>query len=75
MFLSLGDLLMMVDGIGPFLVLAGLGLYLLPTYISWQRHHHNAGPIFLVNLLLGWTLVGWVVALAWSATALHQREA
>jgi hypothetical protein len=27
---------------------------------------HNAGAIFALNLLLGWTLVGWVVALVWA---------
>lgn len=43
-----------------------LALYFLPTIIAMNRNHNNLGPIFLLNLLLGWTLVGWVVALAWS---------
>ena len=28
----------------------------------------NAGAIFALNLLLGWTLVGWVVSLVWALT-------
>ena len=36
-----------------------LGLmYFLPTIIG--RDKSDAGLIFLVNLLLGWTVVGWI---------------
>lgn len=41
-------------------------IYFLPT-IAGRKHPHAAG-IFVVNLFLGWTLIGWVVALAWAAT-------
>jgi hypothetical protein len=44
-----------------------LALYFLPTIIGW--HKRNAGAIFVLNLLLGWTLVGWVVALVWALTS------
>jgi len=43
-----------------------MALYFLPTIIGW--HKRNAGGIFVLNLLLGWTLVGWVVALVWALT-------
>ena len=39
-------------------------LYFLPSLIG--QYHRNAGPIIAINLFLGWTLVGWVVALAWA---------
>lgn len=42
--------------------------YMLPAGIAIFRRHSNLAPLFLVNLLLGWTLLGWVVALAWSFT-------
>jgi hypothetical protein len=32
-------------------------LYLLPTWIALVRHHRNGVPIFLTNLLLGWTFL------------------
>lgn len=44
------------------------GLYFLPVIVAGSRNHHNTGPIFVVTLFLGWTLIGWVVALAWSFT-------
>lgn len=43
--------------------------YFLPTLIAAVRNHHNANAIMLLNLLLGWTFLGWVAALVWSATA------
>ena len=45
-----------------------LALYFLPTIVALARSHHNAVAIFLLNLLLGWTGLGWIVALVWSAT-------
>ena len=48
--------------------LVSLALYLLPTIIVLARRKKNVlGPI-LVNVLLGWTFVGWIVALIWALT-------
>jgi hypothetical protein len=44
---------------------AGLALYLLPSLIAWKVRHPNGVWIFLLNLLLGWLLVGWIGALIW----------
>jgi hypothetical protein len=38
-------------------------LYFLPWAIAATRGRPNTGGVFLVNLLIGWTVVGWVVAL------------
>jgi len=38
----------------------------LPAIIAGRRHHPNATAITALNLFLGWTLVGWVVALVWA---------
>ena len=46
-----------------------LAMYMAPSLIAIIRHHRNSASIIVVNLFLGWTLVGWVVALAWSFTA------
>lgn len=43
-----------------FLVFA----YFLPTFIAVVCLRRNAIAIFLVNLLLGWTILFWFVALA-----------
>jgi ribosomal protein S27AE len=41
-------------------------LYLLPTLEAWKRGRENSTSIALVNILLGWSLIGWVVALVWA---------
>jgi hypothetical protein len=41
----------------------GVGLYFLPAIIAAVRHTHNSTGILLLNLFLGWTMVGWFVAL------------
>lgn len=43
-------------------------VYVLPTIVAVYRQHHNRVPITLVNVLLGWTAIGWVVALVWAFT-------
>jgi hypothetical protein len=37
--------------------------YFLPTLVGIALGKRSVGPIFALNLLLGWTLVGWIVAL------------
>jgi hypothetical protein len=39
---------------------------LIPTIVGWRKQNH--GAILALNLFLGWTLVGWVVALVWAMT-------
>ncbi len=51
---------------GIIVFIIGLALYFLPTIIAVVRHHRNALAIFLINLFLGWTFIGWVAALVWS---------
>lgn len=41
-------------------------LYIMPTVAASLRNHRQAVPIFLLNILLGWTLVGWAAALIWA---------
>lgn len=50
------------------LLAIALSIYFLPTWIAWGRNHFNVLPIFVLNLLLGWTFVGWVLALVWACT-------
>lgn len=52
-----------------FLGLVGFAFYFLPAVVAIVRKHHQIGPIIIVNLLLGWTFLGWVVACAWSLSS------
>jgi hypothetical protein len=36
---------------------------LLPSLIAVARQTHNATGIFLLNLFLGWTGIGWIIAM------------
>ena len=48
------------------LIVLFFALYFLPTLIAFLRQHKNKPAIFLLNLFLGWTVLGWVVSLVWS---------
>lgn len=50
--------------VGLFIVVMLVGLYFLPTIVAADRKVPNFGSVLVINLFLGWTLVGWVVALA-----------
>ena len=54
---------------GPEIGIVALIMMFLPTLIALLRGHHDSFAIFLTNLLLGWTVIGWIVALIWSVTA------
>lgn len=41
-------------------------LYLLPTFEAWKRRHKSLVSIALLNIFLGWTLLGWVAAMVWA---------
>lgn len=41
-------------------------MYMLPTIEAKLKRHPNIVSIALVNLFLGWSLIGWVVALVWA---------
>lgn len=53
-----------------FLVIA---LYMLPTLFALARSHRNTAPILIVNLCFGWTILGWIVCLAWAFSAQPEK--
>lgn len=56
--------------------LAILGiLYLIPTMFAVSRGHHQTMAIFMLNLTLGWTILGWLLALIWACTAVSRARA
>lgn len=54
------------------LVLAAF--YFLPTVVALARGKVNPGGAVVVNLLLGWTLIGWIVALAMAASGTTKKQ-
>jgi hypothetical protein len=53
------------SGVGLFLLILII-IYFAPTIIAFIRQKENAVSILMLNLFLGWTFVGWVIALVWS---------
>jgi len=45
-----------------------VALYFIPTIIALLRGHRQTVAIGALNLLLGWTVLGWVGSLVWSLT-------
>jgi len=47
-----------------FWVLLAIALYFVPAIVASRRRVTNENSVYVINLFFGWTLVGWVVALA-----------
>lgn len=58
---------------GLALIVVVLLAYFVPTVVAFARGVSNSGSILVLNLFLGWTLVGWVVALAMAARSTAPR--
>jgi hypothetical protein len=55
------------------IIIVGLALYFLPAIIGWKKK--NSQGILLLNLFLGWTLLGWIGALMWAVSSdIEQRR-
>jgi len=54
-----------------FIPLALAVAYGFPSLVAFARWRDDAPSIFVVNLLLGWTIIGWIVALAWAVDDRH----
>lgn len=51
-----------------FIVVAVALGYFFPSLIAFVRGHLSALAILTVNVFLGWTFLGWLVALVWAFT-------
>jgi len=52
----------MIAGIVLFLLIMVL-IYFLPIIVAFLLHKKNKIKILLINLLLGWIIIGWSAAL------------
>jgi len=51
-----------------FLPFFGFGfvMYFPPSILALARNTRDTAAIVLLNIFLGWTVIGWVVALVWA---------
>lgn len=47
-------------------IVAALGLYFLPAIVADRRKRHDLLTLALFNACLGWTVVGWLIAIRWA---------
>lgn len=52
--------------VGVLTFVIGPALYFLPTVVAGFRKKRNFVSIGLLNLFLGWTFIGWIIALIWA---------
>ncbi len=60
-----------MDNLGLFFLFVFLVIvltYFFPAIIAVARRKRNWGAIFALNLLAGWTFLGWIAALVWALT-------
>jgi hypothetical protein len=48
--------------------------YFFPTIAASRYQHPKRSQILILNAVLGWTVVGWVIALRWALKPLGSKE-
>ncbi|HYM73897.1 MAG TPA: superinfection immunity protein [Stellaceae bacterium] len=56
------------------LIMLVLLLYLLPTLIAYGREHLHRQDVAIVNIVFGWTLIGWILVFLWAALGRVEQE-
>ena len=44
-------------------------IYMLPTLIAYARDIPARGKVTVFNIILGWTLIGWIATFIWAVSA------
>lgn len=52
-----------INGVGATMLIF---LYFLPSIIAETNKHRQYKAISTLNLLFGWTILGWIISLIWS---------
>lgn len=61
----------MTENFGPILVITFLlifVLYFIPTLIAILNKKKSKAAIIILNVLTGWSFIGWIIALIWALT-------
>lgn len=53
----------------------GAAMYFLPTIIAVKRKVPNVGSVVVINIFLGWSVIGWVASLAMAARSVQPATA
>lgn len=50
--------------LGFVIIIVSIAAYFAPSIVALARHVPNTGSVIVIDLLAGWTVIGWIVALA-----------
>ncbi|RAW93832.1 MULTISPECIES: superinfection immunity protein [unclassified Photorhabdus] len=50
------------------LAITFLFIYFAPTYVASRRMHKHIYFVAFVNIIVGWTIIGWLGCMAWALT-------
>ena len=56
------------------LFVIGVALYLLPAGLAFYRDCRSLAWIAALNILFGWTILGWFVAMGWAASGMVREH-
>ncbi len=48
------------------MMIVAVALYFMPTIVAGYRRHSSLFLILVLNVLLGWTMLGWLLLLIWA---------
>lgn len=54
--------------LGAIVAVVTIIIYFVPTIVAATNRQRNVSAILILNLFLGWTFLGWVIALVWACT-------
>jgi hypothetical protein len=69
-----GGMLLYGNTISVIVLLLIALIYMLPTLIAFGREHLRRYDIIVVNILVGWTLIGWIVVFLWASLGRVEDE-
>ena len=55
------------EPVGIFFLLAILmPIYFAPSWVAWNKNHQQQDAIVILNIVAGWSVLGYIVALVWA---------
>jgi|ERR1700694_2623953 len=63
------------SSVSPALVIFGIAIYFIPAIVAIVGRHQKWILITLINLMFGWTVIGWFIALGLLATRRRPEQA
>lgn len=61
--------------LGTVLWIVAIAAYWAPSITAGIRRVPNTGSVIVVNLFLGWTIIGWIIALAMACRSHYPQQA